>query len=201
MTLGAGVLVTMLVSNVAAGCGLPDFNHPWVMAQTTPELRLATPAAKPGQALYRGEGGSSSPSIVGMWDIQFISQGNTSHNPPIPDGAVISIGFQIWHSDGTEWHNNGSLNPATQNYCEGVWGQTGFNAYELNHFAYTYDSTGTNTGMANIKEQVTESPSGDSFVGNFTIDIYDTKGVHQDHIGGALAASRVTVDTVVTPEP
>jgi len=200
MTLGAGVFVTMSVSSAMAGCGaLTDWNRPFVLTTpSTPVLRVMTPAAKSAQPSYRGNNG---PSMVGMWSTQFISKGNTSHNPPIPDGALIDFGFQIWHSDGTEWHNSGALNPATQNFCEGVWGQTGFNAYELNHFAFTYNTSGTNTGVANIKEQVTESPSGNSFVGNFTIDFYDTKGVHQDHISGAVASSRVTVDTVVTPEP
>jgi len=198
MTLGAGVLSTLLFSSAAAACGLPDWTHPLVMAPAAPELHLVTPVAKSAQAWQRG---GSGPSIVGMWNTQFISKGNTSHNPPIPDGALLSIGFQIWHSDGTEWHNNGSLNPATQNYCEGVWGQTGFNAYELNHFAFSYDSTGTDTGMVNIREQVTLSPSGDSFVGTWTADTYDTKGAHQDHVGGTLVGNRVTVDTVVTAEP
>ena len=45
------------------------------------------------------------------------------------------------------------------------------------------------------------TPSGDSFSGTFTIDAYDTKGNHVDHVGGTITGTRVTVDTTVTAEP
>jgi hypothetical protein len=63
-------------------------------------------------------------TIVGMWNIQFVSQGNTAHNPPIPDGAQIDFGYSQWHSDGTEFMNSGGHAPATQNFCLGVWVRT-----------------------------------------------------------------------------
>jgi len=137
-----------------------------------------------------------------MWNFQFFSQSNTSHNPPIPDGALLDFGYQVWHSDMTEFTNSTLHNLATQNYRLGVWGQTGFNAFELNHFALQYDATsGMVSGNANIKEQITLSPSGDSLSGTFTIDVYDSKGSKLDHVAGTLAATGVTVDTIVTALP
>ena len=47
------------------------------------------------------------PSIVGMWTFQLVSQGNTAHNPSIPDGAVIDFGYNQIHCDGTEIINSG----------------------------------------------------------------------------------------------
>ncbi len=65
------------------------------------------------------------PSPIGMWNIQFISQSNGSHNPPIPDGSLIDFGYAQWYSDRTEVMNSGAHAPATQNVCLGVWVRTG----------------------------------------------------------------------------
>jgi hypothetical protein len=66
----------------------------------------------------------------------------------------------------------------------------------LNHFALSYDLTTQNlTAYVNIREQLTLSPSGDSYSGTFTIDVYDPKGNHVDHIAGNATGQRITVDT------
>jgi hypothetical protein len=44
-----------------------------------------------------------------MWGLQFISKGNTGHNPPIPDGALIDYGFTQWHGHGTEIQNSAGV--------------------------------------------------------------------------------------------
>lgn len=201
MTLGAVIFVTMSVSNAVAGCGdLSNLQGPFQFVSPTAHLRSAAPAAEKTTALSRG--GSMNPSIVGLWNIQFLSLGNASHSPSIPDGALLDFGFNEWHSDGTEILNSGGHAPATENFCMGVWGQTGFLTFELNHFALSYDATsGMLANVVNIREQTTLSPSGDSYTGTVTLDIYDTKGNHVDHLGGTVAATRVTVDTGVTAEP
>ncbi|HUJ51680.1 MAG TPA: hypothetical protein VLW25_15830, partial [Bryobacteraceae bacterium] len=141
MILGAGVLVTMFVSKANAGCGdLSNLQGPFVYALPTAHLRSAAPSAEAESALARG-GGSSNASIVGLWNVQFVSQGNTGHNPTIPDGALIDWGFNQWHSDGTELLNSGGHAANTGNFCMGVWGQTGFLTFEINHFALSYDAT------------------------------------------------------------
>ena len=190
----AGALLTLLVSHASAGCGdAPQVTAPFRMADAA-TLRLLTPAL----ASMKAQASGSSASLVGMWKIQFISQGNTGHNPSIPDGAVIDFGYNQIHSDGTEILNSGAHAPATQNFCMGVWGQTGFLSFELNHFALSYNSlTGELANYVNIREQLTLSPSSDSFTGTFTIDIYDTSENHVDHLAGNITATRVTVDSTV----
>jgi hypothetical protein len=199
-TLGAGVFIAGLASSAWAGCGdLSNLQGPLEFASPILTTPKAAPRTEAARALAEGY---THPSIVGLWNIQLLSKGNTGHNPPIPDGAVIDFGFNEWHGDGTELLNSGGHAPATENFCMGVWGQTGFLAFELNHFALSYDSTtGALTNVVNIREQTTLSPSGDSYTGTFTLDVYDTKGNHLDHLGGTVAATRVTVDTTVTAVP
>lgn len=201
ITLSAGIFVTLFASTASAGCGdLSNLQGPFEFAQTNSRIFSSPSAVNANGALARGS--SSSASIAGLWYVQFVSQGNAAHSPSIPDGAIIDFGFNQWHSDGTEMLNSGVHAPATQNFCMGVWGQTGFLTYELNHFALSYDATsGALANVVNIREQDTLSPSGDSYTGTFTIDIYDTKGNHLDHIGGIILATRVTVDTPVSPVP
>jgi hypothetical protein len=191
-TLGAGVFLTMFVSQASAGCGdLSNLQFPLVNATQSMMLRLATTAATPKAS----RSGADAP-IVGMWNVQYVAEGNSTRTPPLPDGIVVDFGYSQWHSDGTEILNSGGHSPATGNFCLGVWGQTGYLAYELNHFALSYDlTTQSLTAYANIREQLTLSPSGDSYSGTFTIDVYDTKGNHVDHIAGNVTGQRITVDT------
>jgi hypothetical protein len=195
LTVGAGLFVTMFVSNASAGCGdLSSLQGPFIMADPAVMAKVLAPRAE-GVTPDQGGGGPSA-SIVGMWQFQFISKGNTSHNPSIPDGAMLDFGYQHWHSDGTEFIESGGHSPASANFCLGVWGQTGFLTYEINHFPISYDAT---TGMianyVNIKEQDTLSPSGDSYTGTLTLDVYDTKGNQVDHLTGTVVATRITVDS------
>ena len=121
--------------------------------------------------------------------------GNTTHNPPIPNGAQIDFGYAQFHGDGTEFYNSGGFAPATQNYCLGVWVATGMNEFQVNHFALSYDTTGVYTGIINILETITVSPGGTRYSGTFTINAYDTKGNQVNHLTGQLTGERVTIDT------
>ena len=135
-------------------------------------------------------------SIVGMWDIQFLSEGNTAHKPSIPDGAMIDFGYNQWHSDGTEILNSGARSPAQENFCLGVWQKIGVSNYQLNHFALNYDPTsGTLLGRISIVEMITLSPGGTSYSGTFVYTVYDTKGNKTDQLTGQVTAQRITVDT------
>lgn len=144
--------------------------------------------------LSRGAAGSSV-SIVGLWNVQFLSKGNTAHNPPIPDGAVLDTQLTQWHSDGSEFTNSGGRAPAIQNFCMGTWEQTGRYTYQLNHFAFNYDTTGVYTGKTNILESVTLSNGGTQYSGTFVINVYDPNGKQVDHVAGQITATRITVDT------
>ena len=131
-------------------------------------------------------------AIVGLWKVKFVSKGNTGIG--IPDGAPIDEGYATWHSDGTEIMNSGRA-PKTGSFCMGVWKQTGRSSYRLNHFALSWDPTGTTLiGPANIREEVVLGESENSYSGTFTIDQYDTEGHLLVHIAGLLSAQRITVD-------
>jgi hypothetical protein len=154
--------------------------------------------AVPSASLARDMGvasSGSSVSIVGMWNVEFLSKGNTTHNPPIPDGAMLDFGYVQWHSDGTEFMNSGGHAPATQNYCLGVWQETTRYNYVLNHFALTYTTAGVLSGKVNIAETITLSPGGTMYSGTFTITAFDTSGKEVDRVTGQVTANRITVDT------
>ena len=70
-------------------------------------------------------------TVVGMWSVTLTANGGT-----------FDWGYQVWHNDGTEIMNSGSRAPATENFCMGVWAQTGPFSYKLNHFALSYDFRG-----------------------------------------------------------
>ena len=182
----------LFCSAAHAGCGdVSNFQAPFQMVSLSFSSSPRLQAAAGLEADAR-----KARSIVGMWSFKFISQGNTSHNPSIPDGAQLDFGYSVWHADGTEITNSGSRPPATGNFCFGVWRQTGFATYELNHFALGYDATtGNLNGKSKIGETVTLSSDGNTLVGTFTIDVYDPNGNQVDHLQGQLQASRVTVDT------
>lgn len=136
----------------------------------------------PVNAVFPGRGNNS---IVGMWNVTFQAGGKT-----------IDFGYQVWHGDGTEIMNSGGRSPASENFCMGVWQQTGPLSYNLNHFALSYDpGTGALNARVNIKEQVALDPKGNSFSGPFTYDIYDAKGTTlMQHVAGQIAGQRVTVN-------
>src|SRR5580704_2810536 len=150
---------TMIVSRVFAGCG--DLSN-----LQTASIQFAQGDAAAVEARVRAAIALSNPlttvaNPIGMWNIQYISQGNGSHTPPIPDGAQVDFGYNLWHSDGTEILNSGAHAPATQNFCMGVWARTGMFTYEVNHFALSYNATtGGLANKVNIREQITLSPSG-----------------------------------------
>jgi hypothetical protein len=195
--LGIAVVATLFVSRANAQCGVslgsPDSQSLQQLAQ--PRLALqATPSAD-----SLNPGNPFGASIVGMWEVTFVSENNTAHTPPIPDGAVIDFGYSQWHIDGTEFLNSGGRAPATQNYCLGVWQPTGLATYQLNHFALSYDAgSGALNGKVNIRENVTLDRGGNTYAGTFTIDVYDPTGTtHLDHIGGRVTGTRVTVNTTL----
>ena len=122
-------------------------------------------------------------SIVGMWSVVLNA-----------NGGQFDWGYQVWHDDGTEIMNSGSRAPATENFCMGVWAQSGPQSYKLNHFALSYDqTTGALNARVNIKENVTVDAKGTSFSGPFTADILPVGG-SLIHISGQIVGQRVTVN-------
>jgi hypothetical protein len=191
--LGLAVFAATLAPLAIAGCGeVPGKQAAFTGRQ--PGLYLIQAAYRPAWLAAVSDQDNDRDGIVGMWRVKFVSQGNLSHTPPIPDGAPIDFGYSQWHSDGTEILNSGSRPPATQNFCLGVWKRTGFATYKLNHLALSYDLSGALNGSATIGEQVTLDHTGNNYTGTFTIDVYDTGGNHVDHIGGVITGQRITAD-------
>jgi hypothetical protein len=187
----------LVFTPVADACGVPSISQTFTKAQlrTDPRNPLDSVSAASVTRDLNFASAFRPASIVGMWDTQFISEGNTTLTPPIPDGAVIDFGYVQWHGEGTELFNSGSRAPATQNFCMGVWVPTGLFTYDLNHYAFTYDTSGNPTGTANIQESVTLSFGGTLYSGTFTTTLFDTTGTQTAQLTGQISATRITVDT------
>jgi hypothetical protein len=172
----AGLALAGSVGPMAwAGCG--------VGAVKAPASWQSTPGSEASPLLTRVALPATAPSIVGMWSVTFHSGGH-----------IIDFGYAQWHSDGTELMFSGGRPPVTGDVCLGVWAQTGASAYQLNHLALSYDTSGNLNGKANIKEQVTLGVKGNAFTGPFTIDIFDPKtGTLLQHVAGTITGQRVTV--------
>ena len=197
ITLSAAV-VGMLLVPAASACALSD--QPILSAR----LQLMQDPQDPRELIPSGSlaielsnvAHAKSPSIVGMWSFLLISQGNTTHNPSIPDGTQLNFGYTQYHSDETEILNAGARSPAQQNFCLGVWQKTGHSTYQSNHFALNYNAaTGTLLGKILLIETLTLSPGGTAFSGTFVETVYDTMGNETDHLTGQVTAQRITVDT------
>ena len=124
-------------------------------------------------------------SIVGMWSFKMT-----------PTAGPGDFGYQQWHSDGTEIMNSGGRAPASENFCMGVWRQVAPSRYHLNHYALSYDPTsGSINARVIIKEDVTVDPSGTSYSGTFSLDVYDPSGTTAvAHQNGQVTAQRVSAN-------
>jgi hypothetical protein len=189
-TLGLLVCATVFIQTARADCGSYTITgqRPIPALAQRPLLR---PAAFRLAALgVAARDDDNDAAIVGMWKVQFVSEGTNG----IPDGTMIDSAYAQWHSDGTEIMNSGRP-PITSSFCLGVWKKTGESTYKLNHFALSWDPSGTVfVGPANIRENVTLNAQGNSFSGTFTIDQFDTNGNTLAHIVGKINAQRVTAD-------
>jgi hypothetical protein len=200
LTLAAGTLVLALAPNASAECGtlsLPPVHRTGKHLENGRAYFLLTTLAAPRDQDAQYDDG---PSIVGFWHVKFISDGVTSGIPGgIPNGTPVDAGYSQWHSDGTEIMNSGARAPNTGNFCLGVWAKVGLRQYKLNHFGISWDPTkgaaGELIGPANIKENVTLSLDGQSFIGTFSIDQYDEAGDLLVHLQGSVTGTRIDVDT------
>ena len=168
--LGLGAVT--YATSASAACGDESSLHhaSWSDGQSMAMLHRAD---LPGVAAH---------SIVGMWSFKMTA-----------GGQMADFGYQQWHSDGTELMNSGGRAPASENFCMGVWRQVAPSRYHLNHLALSYDpSSGALNARVNIKEDVTLDPTGTSYSGTFTLDVYDPSGTTAvAHQSGQVTAQRV----------
>ena len=166
--IGLGALGALAVAAPAAwaGCGSP----------------AVQPASYPlpnGAQLIPANLGAQ--GVVGLWAVQFTVGGNP-----------FDFGYAEWHSDGTEIMNSGSRPPATENFCMGVWRQSGPNTYHLKHYALSYTTAGVMDHRVIITEDVTIDATGNGFSGPASYDIYDPSGVTlQAHVPAAVTGHRI----------
>jgi hypothetical protein len=152
---------------------------------------------------FSGDDDEDSPSIVGMWHVVFTAHSMNGEAIPAP-GAVIDNSVVVLHSDGTEIMN--SSRPAQDgNFCLGVWKKTGRLSYFLNHIPWQGNDPsggaggiGNPAGGAQILEQITLSPDGNHYSGQFTETAYDPAGNIEVSFTGTLSATRITTATKFT---
>ena len=174
----AGLATAAAAAPAWAGCGDVSAIHPadW---RPSPSEHLLQPVNLGAQ------------SIVGLWSVQFIA-----------GGAQVDFGYAAWHSDGTEIMNSGTRAPSTENFCMGVWAQTGGNSYQLTHYALSYDPTkaaaadGGINGRVVIREWVNLNGRGTQFTGTYTVDVYAPSGLGSPTriAQGRITGDRLTVN-------
>jgi hypothetical protein len=143
---------------------------------------------QPGHPMLLQAADSKEPSIVGFWHFKQVSGMNT-----------FDAGYDEWHSDGTEIYNSGVRAPDIGNFCMGVWQQIGPRHYFLNHRAIGWEPGGTTPAyVATVLEDVTLSPSGNSFSGSYIVTLYDLSGHFLQVVSkGKVTATRISVTDLV----
>ncbi len=195
VTAFAGLALSM--QQAQAGCGMSG------IAGMKPMAYLHDGRAGFMRVEYFGEGPFNTAAITGLWRFEFVVTTATSsilkQDQLPPPGALADSGFVTWHDDGTELMNSGRA-PVSGSFCEGVWKQTGWQTYKLNHWALSWipqympgvttswtqiaippgDSTSEDAafsfvGPTNIQETVTLSKDGQSYSGTFVLTQYLAK--------------------------
>ena len=174
--IGAAALTSVAAIATAANAGCGD------TLTKQPATWQVTPSDQANPLLTKVSLGDA--PITGMWAVNFYAGGN-----------LIDFGYQVWHGDGTEITNSGGRAPSTQNFCLGVWVQTGVHSYKLNHYALSYTPAGVLNAKVNIKENVNLDVRADYFSGTFTIDVMNpTTGAPLQHVAGTITGNRVKVN-------
>ena len=182
------LLITVALSSVwvpgaAAACGSSAQRLPPSVSSALQLPSLLQEPASDGVAADEPERGEA-PSMTGLWKTVFVA-----------GGAVVNLGFNTWHSDGTEWALDGGFAPAVGNVCPGVWKKTGNRTYRTVHPAFNYDASNTHIVSIFIERmRVTISRDGNSYQGSFTWDSYDFQGnLLPGSVEGRITATRIQV--------
>jgi len=193
------------LSTKANACNITDYRVPssfhWSLPRVLPNSAAAiveaSAAAQASPAADRAAVSAGNPlqklePITGLWQVTFTSKNNVG----IPDGAQLDAGFVTWHADGTEIMNSGRA-PQTSSFCMGVFRHTSVHGYKLNHYALSWDPTGTVfIGPTNISEQLQLDRHGNAYLGTVSITQFAADGTTVlAHITGTVAAQRLTPDT------
>jgi hypothetical protein len=180
--MGALILCALFARGAFAACG-SSAQHMRATAVSTPPLPALQESA-PSDVLSEQSEDEHEPAIAGLWKTVFVS-----------GGAVVNLGFNTWHHDGTEWALDGSFPPSRGNVCPGVWEKVGRRTYVTVHPAFNYDASGVNITSIFIERlKVTISRDGNSFEGTFRWDNYDFEGnLLSGSVTGTVTATRIKV--------
>ena len=137
-----------------------------------------------GKQVATAAAADSSPhsSIVGLWYIQFVV-----------DGQTIQEAFQNWNLGGTEVHNP-NVDPRSGNVCLGTWVRTPGGALKLAHRVWNYDTNGDFMGTIHLSETVSLSDNGNVQTGSFKLDFYDASGNFVTEVAGNVTGQRIQVE-------
>src|SRR5947209_4105244 len=131
-----------LTPSASAKCASMSFQPLVRVPAMAPSMGGALPAAAASLAAGQTSTSASPVSIVGLWNVTFLSA-----------GQVFDYGFDLWHADGTELLND-ITNPIEGNVCVGVWEKTGARTYKLKHVTWNFDLTGALIGSGVFDERV-----------------------------------------------
>ena len=123
-----------------------------------------------------------SSSVVGLWDIQFVV-----------DGQTIQEAFQNWNLGGTEVHNP-NVDPRSGNICLGTWLPISGGGFKLAHRVWNYDTNGTYLGTIHLSETVYLSDHDSTQTGSFKLDFYDPSGNFLNEVAGSVTGQRIRVE-------
>ena len=173
---------TALTPSAWAKCASMSFQPLVRVPAMAPGVGVALPAAAASLAGGRTSTAASPVSIVGLWNITFLS-----------GGQAFDYGFDLWHADGTELLND-VTNPIEGNVCVGVWEKTGARTYKLKHVTWNFDLTGALIGSGVFDERVKLNAEGNSYTGTIVLTFYDVSGDQVGEFSGTVEATRITPD-------
>jgi hypothetical protein len=145
--------------------------------KTIPALLIALVVACFG--LSPAAQASSRPSIVGLWSVHYVS---TTGGPEV-------LSYNQWNSDGLDIETPNF----TPGVCMGTFKVASDGTVHLNHFAFTFDSTGAPSGHFERNLLATVSTDGKTYSGTATTDFYDVNGNFLFEDISTLTATRLTV--------
>jgi hypothetical protein len=177
----AGAVAMFLVHPTSAAANCLGTPLATAVAYQSGAAGSSTAPRSPFEPTIREHRAAERAVIVGLWKVTFTS-----------GGQITDVGFDAWHSDGTETLND--VSPISRNVCLGVWKQTGPRSFELKHMVLRFDPSGALIGTAILREINTVNREGDAFTGTFTIEFLDL----EEHVvftgAGEIRGERVTVD-------
>jgi hypothetical protein len=169
-------------------------------------LRAGAPAVRVGTAprtAAQGNAGNANGSgpIVGQWQVVMTAF------PGTPDEFVYDLGFQQFHSDGTELMISAGVPPTIGNVCIGVWERRPGGLIQLRHMTWNWNGDevlgDAPTGYFLLDITLRPGRQGTTYSGTWKTASYDlgtgplgSGGPAQPgtEAHGTLEAVRITVD-------